>query len=432
MLSLVYALSYCDRQIITVLTEQIKDQFDLSDIQIGLLIGPAFALFYSFFGLPLASLADRKHRVSLIASCTAIWSIFMIWCGLAGSFVQLCLARMGVAVGEAGCSPAALSLISDSFPPNRRGIPMALYALGVPVGGMAGVILGGALGSAYGWRVALIAVGAPGIILAGIVYFVVREPPRGQFDVNRTAPDGDAMIDSIKVVLREIRSSPALRWLMVSASLAGFAGYGMLSWIPSLLLRTKGMQLHELGLYYGVLSGVCAIIGTLLSGYLVDRFSERWEAIYGIIPGVAFILAMPPFMMAVSGSDWTRSLFLLALPMLFYTMYSTPTIALLHSRIESRHRAMATAMVILTITCIGLAGGPLFVGLVSDLASTDENIGIVYGVASLGPVFGLCGLAYLLVARAIVAEARKAGEKADQIGLQSQSSSHASNSNSVS
>nr|WP_254447819.1 MFS transporter [Sphingomonas sp. ID1715] len=186
LLTLTYFFSYMDRQILSILLEPIRADLKLSDTQLGLLTGLAFAVFYATLGIPVARLADRGNRRNIVAISLAVWSLFTALCGLAQNYVQLLLARIGVGVGEAGSSPPSHSMIADLYPPDRRAGAMAVYTSGVVLGGGFGTMIGGYLAHEYGWRLAIMAVGLPGLALAIIVRLFVVEPPRGMSDPART------------------------------------------------------------------------------------------------------------------------------------------------------------------------------------------------------------------------------------------------------
>ncbi|PKP97279.1 MAG: MFS transporter, partial [Alphaproteobacteria bacterium HGW-Alphaproteobacteria-13] len=265
-LLVIYIFNFLDRQIVNILAEPIKGELGLSDTQLGLLAGPAFAVFYALLGIPIARYADKEgtNRVRLIALALAIWSLMTAVCGLAQNFVQLLLARIGVGIGEAGCTPAAHSLITDSVKPEKRSSAIAFYGMGVPIGSLLGLVIGGVVNDLYGWRIALMLVGLPGLLLALIVLFVLREPrhlkPADPVAAPAAAPlsTGEAM--------REIFASRAFVAILIAASVTAFLGYGKALWTISFFIRSHGLSTTEAGLAMAVVLGLAGAFGTWLGG----------------------------------------------------------------------------------------------------------------------------------------------------------------------
>ncbi|MGH6910993.1 MAG: spinster family MFS transporter, partial [Phenylobacterium sp.] len=274
-LAVVYTFNFMDRQIMSILQEPIRKELNLSDTQLGMLTGLAFALFYTTFGVLLAWAADRYKRTWIMAASCAVWSLFTALCGMATNFAQLALSRVVVGIGEAGGSPPSYSLISDYFPPKERGVGLAIYSLGVPIGSMVGAGVGGAIAAAHGWRIAFIAVGLPGLLLALVMLLLIREPKRGGLD---PIAAGATAHDPAPPMMSAIASFFANRTLVlvaISSGLSAFVGYAMLNWNPSFLMRVKGMSLAEVGAYYSLVLGITGMIGTFGSGWLVDKLSLR-------------------------------------------------------------------------------------------------------------------------------------------------------------
>lgn len=393
MLAGVYTLSFLDRQLLSILAEPVKAELGLSDTQLGLLTGFMFALFYTLFGVPVAWLADRSSRVRIVAAACALWSLFSAACGLAQNFAQLAVARMGVGIGEAGGSPPSYSVIADYFPPEKRGGALALYSLGIPVGTTAGAAIGGWIATTYGWRAAFIAIGLFGIVFALLVLLTVREPQRGRLDGAATAQIG--LGESLRLFL----GNPVLRRAAVAGGLSAFVGYSMLSWTPALLMRMKGMTLGELSLYYSFASGAAVATGTLLSGYLVDRFGARDRRMYAFVPAAGFLVALPFFVAGVGAATWQLALLLIVVPLALYSMYLAPVLAIVQNAVPAAQRSTASAILLLIINLIGLGGGPLYVGLVSDTAGAAS--GLQTAMFALAPLFLLAMLAHLGLARAL-------------------------------
>lgn len=392
----VYCLNFLDRQLLSILAEPVKADLGLTDTQLGLLTGLAFALFYSVFGIPIAWLADRTNRVRIVAAACGLWSLFTAASGTAQNFGQLALARIGVGVGEAGGSPPSYSIISDYFPPGKRAGAMAIYSLGVPLGTTAGAALGGWIAANYGWRAAFISIGIFGVLYAAFVLVVVREPVRGRFD----ASEGDH--SSLLSTFKAFVGDRTLRLTTLAAAASAFVGYGMLSWTPALLMRTKGMTLEDIALYYSLTSGAAAMAGTLASGYLVDRFGPRDIRIYGFVPGAAFLISVPFYFAGIYVQSWPLALALLSIPFAFYAAYLPPTLAVVQNSVSPRQRSTASSILLLIMSLIGLGGGPVFIGMISDSAAAAGNPqSLRFAMLNLAPVFGIAGLLHLLVARAL-------------------------------
>ena len=366
-LAVVYTFNFLDRQFLTVLQEPVKHELHLSDTQLGALTGLMFALFYTVCGIPIAALADRWNRVRIVAIASAVWSVFTALCGFAGNFAALAAARIGVGVGEAGGSPPSYSVLSDYFPPRKRGTALAIYSLGVPLGSMFGTMAGGFIAAAFGWRAAFWALGAVGLVLAPLIPVLVKEPKRGAFDAGAD-PAIDAhepapgMFSSIAYFVR----SPALMLTALAAGLTAFVGYGMLNWNPSLLIRVKGMSLPQVATWYALVTGIANVGGTFLSGLLVDRLGKRSPAAYALVPGVAILLSAPFLWGAVKAPGWPLAVACLAGPGLLNNMYLAPALAVVQNGVPARSRGTSGALLLFVLNLVGLGGGPLFVGAVSD------------------------------------------------------------------
>lgn len=402
-LALVYAFNFMDRQIMAMLQEPVRREFDLSDVQLGMLTGLSFALFYTSFGIPVAWLADRYRRVPIMAVACGIWSLFTAACGMAQTFPQLVAARVLVGAGEAGGAPPSYSVLSDYFPPRERGVGMAIYSLGVPVGSALGAALGGWVAARYGWRMAFIAVGAPGVALALLLPLIVREPVRGALDpVAGTA--GDARL---RETLRYFFTNPTLALTGLAAGMSAFVGYAMLAWNPSLLTRAKGMALTDIASWYSLMLGVTGLVGTLGAGLLADRLGRHDARWYAWLPALAFALLVPGLIGAILAPGWVATLFWLCGPALLATMYVAPVLAVVQNTAPPASRAVASATLVLMTTLLGLGAGPLFIGKISDLAKPawgDESL--LVGYTALLPVVLVTIPLYLLAARSMRATAQ--------------------------
>jgi|SRR5579859_625815 len=409
LLAVVYTFNFMDRQILSTLAEPIRKDLNLSDTALGALGGLSFALFYTTFGIPVAWLCDRFKRVWIMAAACGVWSLFTAGCGLATNFTQLAISRMMVGIGEAGGSPPSYSLVSDYFPAKERGAGLALYSLGVPLGSMLGVALGAGVAAQYGWRVAFFVVGLPGILLALIMLLVVREPKRGGLDEVTLGADAHAPAPPAFRVIGEFFSNRTLLCTAIACGLSAFVGYGMLNFNAPLLMRVKGMTLKEVSLYYSLVIGLTGVTGTFVSGWLADKLSQRDRRWYSWIPAIAFSLTIPALAGLIWAPTWQIALLFLAVPALLNNMYLAPALAVVQNAVPPGQRTMAGAILLFVLNLIGLGGGPLFLGRVSDMAKPHfHDHSLLVGYASLAPVIAIAIVAHLVTANSIARDKRLA------------------------
>ena len=361
-LVVVYTFNFIDRQILSILMEPIKADLGLSDTQLGLLTGFAFALFYATLGIPIARLADKGNRRNLIAGALTIWSAMTAMSGLAQNFWHLLIARIGVGIGEAGCSPPAHSIISDYYPAEKRATALGIYSLGIPVGILFGFLAGGWLNQFFGWRVAFFVVGVPGIILAILVKLSLREPIRGMSEGRAdTAPH-----PTVKETFTFLWSKRSFRHLAFGGGLTAFVGYGVVTWVPSFLIRSYGMQTGEVGTYLGLILGIPGGIGIVLGGWMADRYGSRDTRWYLWIVTVALLLGVP-FSLGVYLTDSAgMALLFLCIPVLLGNFYQATTFSQTQGLVPLRMRAVAAAVLLFILNIIGLGAGPQAIGLLSD------------------------------------------------------------------
>ena len=366
-LVVVYTFNFIDRQILSILLEPIKNELQVSDTALGALSGFAFALFYATLGIPIARLADRSSRRSLIAVALAIWSGMTALSGIAQNYWQLLAARIGVAVGEAGCSPPAHSLIADYYPAHQRATALGIYSLGIPFGILFGFIAGGWIEQFFGWRVAFFVVGLPGLALAVIFWLTVREPPRGLAEGRVVSAEQP----SVKEAFNYLWKKKSFRHLATGGALTAFVGYGLTTWAPSFLSRSHEMSSGEIGTWLGLILGIPGGIGIVLGGVLADRFGSRDTRWYLWIVTVALVLSTPFSLAVFLSPTATGALLFLMLPVLLGNFYQATTFSQTQGLVPLGMRAVAAAVLLFIINIIGLGLGPQAVGIVSDLLKPE-------------------------------------------------------------
>jgi MFS family permease len=362
LLLVVYVVNFLDRTILAILLEPIKREFQVSDTYLGFLSGIAFAAFYTLMGIPIARWADRGSRRNIIALALLVWSAMTALTGFARSFAQLALCRIGVGVGEAGCSPPAHSLISDYFPPERRGTAFSIYALGIPIGGGLGYLAGGWLNEFFDWRTAFVLAGVPGIVLAAVVRFTLREPVRGAHD----GAAGAGEQESVREVFAYISQLRSFRHMAIGASLHAFYGYGASAFIGAFFMRTHRIESGELGTWLAMLGFTGGVAGTYLGGFLADRLGTRDARWYMWVPALATIAYIPFAFLLYLWPDGRVALALWLPGALLGGMYLGPTFAMAQSLVRPKMRAMASAILLFVINIVGLGLGPQGVGILSD------------------------------------------------------------------
>ena len=401
-LAVVYTFNFLDRQILSILAEPIRKDLHLSDTQLGMLTGLTFALFYTTFGIPVAWLADRARRTWIIAAACAIWSVFSAACGLAANFVQLAVARVMVGVGEAGGSPPSYSLISDYFPPTERGRGLAIYSLGVPFGSMFGSAAGGWVAANYGWRTAFFAVGLPGLLLAVLLLVLVREPKRGGLDALAPGAEAHPPSPPLFTAIGGFFRNRTLVLTALSSGLSAFVGYATLNWAPAFLIRVKHMSLTDVALWYSLVVGLGGAVGTFGAGWLVDRLSHRSPRWYAWVPAIAFVASLPFFLGFLWVPTWRLALVFLIGPYLFVNMYLAPAITVVQNAVPPAQRTVSSAILLFILNLVGLGGGPVFVGLISDRAAAQwGERSLLVGLGALAPVLLLTAGAHYLASRSI-------------------------------
>lgn len=377
LLTLTYFFSFMDRQILAILLEAIKADLKLTDTQLGLLSGLVFAIFYATLGIPIARLADRTSRKRIIAISLAVWSAMTALSGFAQNFTQLMLARIGVGVGEAGAGPPSHSIIADLYPPEKRASAMAIYSLGVLLGGGLGMMIGGFVAHAYNWRVAMMVVGVPGIVLAGVVWLFMAEPRRGLSDAQR-AMDAPAAMPSLGEGVAAMWRDPVALHLVGAVTITSLVGYALTGWGPSYMQRSLGFSMLDVSKYVALPAALIGSTSALLGGAAADRAAKRHGLHAQSWVVALFKLIAFPFAVGFYFVDDPRlalaSYFIAAL---FAGAYLGPTFALIQHLAPIRLRAVWAALTLLVINLVGLGLGPFLVGKLSDYLRPD------YGTQSL-------------------------------------------------
>ena len=395
MLTTIYALSSMDRQLVAILAEPMKADLNLSDMQLGLLSGTAFAFFYVFAGLPLSWLADRYNRMKIIGWACLTWSLMTAGTGLAHGFGHLALLRVGVGVGEAGGTAPSFSLLADFFPESKRGRANALFSFGTPLGVILGTTLAGLVAAEHGWRTAFFVAGALGVLVAPLA-FLLREPPRGRFN----AAMAGAALPARQVLAHFQR--PMLFLLTLNTGLSAFAGWVLLAWTPAFLMRLRGMTLEEVGTWYSPVIGLALAGGALVGGAIADRYVLRDRRIYALLPAAACTLSIPMVVGALQSDSWQIALPLLGLPSLLTILYFPPSFALLQREIPAEGRTFAIAIMLIVLNMFGIGLGPLAIGALSDaLVPAYGERSLEAALYLLVPVLAVTAVSYLLLARLI-------------------------------
>lgn len=374
-LIVVYTFNFIDRTLIGVLGEPIRETFGLSDTAIGLLSGLAFALLYTFLGIPFAMLAERKNRTSIIAIAMAVWSGMTALCGLAQNTWQFALARVGVGVGEAGCSPPSHSLISDYFPPEKRSSALGIFALGIPIGSMLAALGGAWIASQEGlnWRDAFIWMGLPGVLGAIIFKMTVKEPPRGYSDPGGAAAAAARVMPSPFAAFGILARKPSFWHVSLGGAIVSFAGYGIGQFVAPFWMRAHGLSLMDAALIYGGVLGVAAGIGTIGSGILADRIRKKHPNSDSWLPALGVSLAFPFAVFGyntLSFADGALAIWLavpaLSIAGLLRYSYLGPMFSVTQNLVEPRMRATAAALLLFIVNLIGYGFGPPVIGWISD------------------------------------------------------------------
>jgi predicted MFS family arabinose efflux permease len=402
-----YVINFIDRQVLSVFIDPIKAEFGVSDTAMGLLVGFAFALFYTFAGIPIARWADRGDRRTIIALGLAVWSAMTALCGLTRSFAQLALARVGVGVGEAAGSPPSHSLIADYFPPERRATALGIYAWGVYIGSALAYLGGGYLRAHFDWRTAFLCLGLPGLAFALLVRLTVREPPRGLSD-RGAAP---ARATTLGETLRHLLGCRSWVYLVAGSCFLSLTGYGVLMWGYVFFGRVHGMPPVETGIWMGLIVGVGGSGGTYLGGKLVDRFGGSDAAWYMRLPAIVSLIGVP-FAIAFLLVESSRASLACFFPYyVLANMYVPAMFTINQNLARLRMRATAAAILLFIVNIVGAGAGPAVVGFLNDLyAASYGDLAIRYSLATVATTGFLGALCFYASSRSLVEDLRRARE----------------------
>ncbi|WP_404335581.1 spinster family MFS transporter [Sphingomonas sp. MMS12-HWE2-04] len=391
MLLLVYTFNFLDRQILSILAQPVKASLHLTDSQLGMLGGLAFAALYSTLAIPLALLADKTSRSWVIAVSLGVWSAFTALCGVAQNFTQMFLFRLGVGVGEAGGVAPSYALISDTYPAEQRARALSIYSLGIPVGAAAGALLGGYIAQNVEWRTAFLTVGFLGLVIAVPFKLIVRDAPRPR------AATGQAPLGAVFAILA---AKPSFWLLAFGAATGSMCGYGVAFWLPSMIMRSFGLTIAETGQFFGALLLTGGVAGILLGGWLGDRMGGRNRKWYALAPALCYVAGTPLFIAGVLASGWQAAFGLFLLPQALVYVWLGPVLTAVQHLVPAHMRATASASFLLINNLIGLGLGSWVIGALSDRLTP------AYGAEALRYAIA-AGLCLYLLAGALMALASR-------------------------
>jgi len=391
MMFLISLLNYLDRQVLSIVQEDVKADLLLTDSQLGRLV-LVFGLAHALFAIPIGRIADRKPRKNILAACLVVWSGFTAICGMVNNYTLLLLARMGVGLGEAGVTPTSYSLVSDKFPLSKRATALAFLGLGIPIGSMFSLIIGGALTESIGWRMTFIVFGVPGFLLALFFMLTVKAPKRGGADKIKKAKQS-----GLGETFRYLFSSRSFVLVFLGATFNAMMGYSILSWMPSFYIREFNLSPSEVGLTYGVVLGGVGLISILSSAYLADTLGKKDVRWYSWIMAVAILIATPLTYLALVATTFYSSLVFFAISTFFAQATLAITNALIQSTAPVQMRGVASAVKTTGLSFLGYGLGGYIIGVLSDYFATD-NAGdglkqaMIYGLV----FFVISGILFLL------------------------------------
>jgi len=398
MLCFVYVLNFLDRQLLAILAKPIQDSLQVTDTQLGLIGGLYFAMFYCFIAIPVGWFADRTNRVAVLSVACAIWSAATMACGLAKTYPQLVVARMTVGFGEAGGVPPSYAIITDYFPPGRRGTALGLFNLGPPIGAALGIAFGAAVAAAYSWRVAFLVLGGIGIFAAIAVFLLVREPARGALDGVRhdAAERKPGFWETVKMFF----TRPSLLLVSLGSGATQFITYGLGNFTTLFLMREKGMTLNEIAIWYALVVGIGMSAGIYVSGRIIDRYTRATKQAYALVPAASLALAIPFYIGFVWAPTWPLAIALLIGPTFLNYFYLSSAVALVQEEVKPNQRVMSGALLLLVMNFIGLGLGPTYVGAASDFfRSSFPDNSLQIALYTLVPFYFIAIVLFLWLAR---------------------------------
>lgn len=394
----VNVLNLADRQVVYILFPLLKTDLQLTDTQLGALGALPFALFYSFMGIPLGWLADRWHRIRLITIGLTIWSGLTALSGMTRGFWSLFVVRVGVGIGESSCAPAGQTILSDYFPPAKRSTILAIFNCGVPIGHGLGLYLGGYIAQHWGWRSAFYLLGIPGLLFALLVA-TLREPVRGQMEEHRQPAPSANSRNAVRQLLAAIRTSPALRWHLAGMALIGFAANGIAIWLPTFLVRVRGMSVETAGEISGLSAIVAGLFGTFLGGVLADRWLARRKNARMFILAVRNLLVIPFLFGMLFIPSPALLITVIVVGSCVSAVWFGPASAVMHDLVAPEIRSMAVAVYVLVIN-LAAGASPIIVGKLTDLSGDPLFLQYALLIAPAGDLLAAichyCGSRHLV------------------------------------
>lgn len=411
-LTITYVFNFLDRQLLAILLEPIKNEFGVSDTAMGILYGLTFALFYATLAIPVARLADKRSRRNILAFAAGLWSTMTLLCGFAANYTQMLLLRIGVAVGEAGGVPPSQSLIVDYYPPEQRTRAMAIFSSGTFVGTLLAMVAGALIAEHYGWRAAFIIIGAPGILLAVLIRFTVKEPKRGAWD-NIEDTDQSIVENSFIDTVKMMWSTSSIRYTMIGYGLAGLAGYGLGFWVPTFMIRIHDASLVQAGLLIGGLGAIAGLIGSLFGGWICDKYAQKDRRWLLFIPIISLLISLPVMLLFLNWSvDDVFTVMNQTIPVaiLIYCIagfvgawWIAPTYIVVQELVAPNQRTLVCAILLFFMNIMGFGLGPTLVGLLSDsLVANYAELSIRYALMIVMSAYILAMLFYYLASKQFV------------------------------
>jgi predicted MFS family arabinose efflux permease len=401
LLTAIATVGFIDRIVMNVLAVPVQAEFHISDTQVGLLTGLAFAVLNVTLGIAVARYAERGRRMTLIVVGTLLWSLATAACGFVANFTQLLLARVGVGVGEAVGLPSNQSVLGDYFPPEKRATAMSVLMLSPPIGAFIGAAGGGWIGQAFGWRNAFLIATVPGALLAILAWVLVAEPPRGRFD-----REASGEVPSMAEVLKRLVGLRSARHLLAGSTIASLVGFGLNAFITFLLVRKFSMSLAQAAFYAALLGSLPGALAVIAGGRLADAKGPRNPALYAAIPGWCLVIAAPLYIFGITRDSAPLMLVLVFVAALFQYTYLGVTYGVFQNLLHSRMRATGSAMLNAIYTLIGQGLGALLVGALSDRLAPEFGSanGLAYAMAIAAAIYLWAAAHYLIAARHVGAD----------------------------